>query len=1179
MSFDLIKSLPKPGQRFALPTLHGSADAFALAQAAIALKSEKRMLAIVVANASDAQRLRDEIPWFGTSSQPQPLSRKGRGELPESQPDSLGNDALRCHLLPDWETLPYDAFSPHQDLVSERLATLYEIQNGQCDVLIVPATTALLRMAPPSFLAAYTFFFKQGETLDEARLKSQLTLAGYSHVAQVMSPGEYSVRGGLIDLFPMGSVLPYRLDLFGDTIETIRTFDADTQRSLYPVKEVRLLPGREFPMDDAARTAFRHRWREQFEGDPSKSSIYKDIGNGIASAGIEYYLPLFFDQTATLFEYLPPDTTFALVGDIDDAIRRFWLDTESRYKFLKSDRERPLLAPETLFLGDEQFFTQVKPHARWVLMPGDTASELSAPIPNIAVNRRADDPLVNLRAYLLQSEQRVMICAESNGRRETLQQYFNEYKLALTVCDGYADFVTGSARLMLGVAPLHAGFELNASGASLIFITETELYAGSGRRAGKKQQEGATQVESMVRDLSELKIGDPVVHINHGIGRYMGLTSMDLGEGETEFLHLEYAKDTKLYVPVSQLHVISRYSGASPEDAPLHALGSGHWEKAKKKAAQQIRDTAAELLNLYARRALRQGHAFEYSAHDYEAFADSFGFEETVDQAAAITAVIGDMTSGKPMDRLICGDVGFGKTEVALRAAFVAVMGGKQVAILAPTTLLAEQHAQTFADRFADWPVRIAELSRFRSGKEITQAIKGMFDGTVDIVIGTHKLLSGDVKFSRLGLVIIDEEHRFGVRQKEALKALRAEVDVLTLTATPIPRTLGMALEGLRDFSIIATAPQKRLAIKTFVRSEDNSVLREACLRELKRGGQVYFLHNEVETIQNRKAMLEELLPEARIAIAHGQMHERDLEKVMRDFVAQRFNILLCTTIIETGIDVPTANTIIMHRADKFGLAQLHQLRGRVGRSHHQAYAYLLVNDVQGLTKLAQRRLDAIVQMEELGSGFYLAMHDLEIRGAGEVLGENQSGEMIEIGFQLYSDMLSEAVRALKNGQEPDLAAPLSSTTEINLHTPALLPNDFCGDVHERLSLYKRLANCTTQGKIDDLQEEMIDRFGKLPDPAQALVETHRLRVAAKTVGIVKIDAHGEAALLQFIPNPPIDPMRIIELIQNNRHIRLGGPDKLKITISMPDLAARVTQLKSTIRLLMMGMPKAAKSK
>lgn len=1145
MSLALKKSLPKPGNRYALPALYGSSDACALALAALELKSRGQMLAVVVAQAGDGQRLLDEIPWFGGAQ-------------------------LRCHLLPDWETLPYDAFSPHQDLVSERLATLHEIQNRQCDVLIVPATTALVRLAPPSFLAAYTFFFKKGETLDEARLKSQLTLAGYSHVSQVMSPGEYSVRGGLLDLFPMGSALPYRLDLFGDTIETIRTFDADTQRSLYPVHEVRLLPGREFPMDETARTTFRSRWREQFEGDPSRSVVYKDISSGIASAGIEYYLPLFFEETATLFDYLPPDASLALVGEIDGAIGRFWTDTQSRYRFLKADRERPILPPESLFLSDEQFFALAKPYARLAIAKSNDAlaSELSAPLPNIAVNRRADDPLANLRSFLLQPGRRVMVCAESNGRRETLQQYFAEYDLQLTPVEGSDGFLQSDAKLMLGVAPLHAGFELYTDEGNLAFITETELYAGSGRRVGKKKQEGVTQVESMVRDLSELKIGDPVVHINHGIGRYMGLTSMDLGEGETEFLHLEYAKDTKLYVPVSQLHVISRYSGASPEDAPLHSLGSGQWEKAKKRAADQVRDTAAELLNLYARRALRQGHAFEYSSHDYERFADSFGFEETPDQAEAIHNVIKDMTSGKPMDRLVCGDVGFGKTEVALRAAFIAVMGGKQVAILAPTTLLAEQHAQTFADRFADWPVRIAELSRFRSGKEITQAFKGMADGTLDIIIGTHKLLSDDVKFTRLGLVIIDEEHRFGVRQKEALKALRAEVDVLTLTATPIPRTLGMALEGLRDFSIIATAPQKRLAIKTFVRSEGEAIIREACLRELKRGGQIYFLHNEVETIQNRLAMLTELLPEARIAVAHGQMHERDLEKVMRDFVAQRFNILLCTTIIETGIDVPTANTIIMHRADKFGLAQLHQLRGRVGRSHHQAYAYLLVHDVQGLTKLAQRRLDAIQQMEELGSGFYLAMHDLEIRGAGEVLGESQSGEMTEIGFQLYSDMLNEAVRSLKAGKEPDLAAPLASTTEINLHVPALLPADFCGDVHERLSIYKRLANCATQDKIDDIQEELIDRFGKLPDPVKALIETHRLRIAAKTVGIVKIDVHGEAATLQFMAKPPIDPMRIIELIQKNRHIKLHGQDKLKISAAMPDLAARVTQIKTTIKQL-----------
>ncbi|OIJ42725.1 transcription-repair coupling factor [Massilia timonae] len=1147
MPFDLKKHLPKPGHRFVLPLAHGSSDAYALATAALALKATGQMLTVVVANASDGQRLLDEIPWFADGK-------------------------LSCHLLPDWETLPYDAFSPHQDLVSERLATLHEIRNGQCDVLVAPATTALVRLAPPSFLAAYTFFFRQGERLDEAKLKAQLTLAGYTHVSQVMSPGEYSVRGGLIDLFPMGSVLPYRLDLFGDEIESIRTFDADTQRSLYPVKEVRLLPGREFPMDDAARTAFRGRWRERFEGDPTRSPIYRDIGNGIASAGIEYYLPLFFEETANLFDYLPGDAPVALVGDIDAAIQRFWLDTESRYRFLKSDRERPILEPHELFLGAEQFFTCIKPHGRWNIArdPAAPASELSAPIPDIAVNRRLDDPLTNLRAYLQRSDTRVMICADSAGRRETLQQYFGEYRLELAPVEGFEGFRQSDARLALGVAPLQAGFELlDAESGHLVFITETELYAGSGRRAGKKKQEATSQVESMVRDLSELKIGDPVVHINHGIGRYMGLTSMDLGEGETEFLHLEYAKDTKLYVPVSQLHVISRYSGTSPEDAPLHTLGSGQWEKAKRKAAEQVRDTAAELLNLYARRAARQGHSFEYSSIDYENFAQSFGFDETPDQAEAINNVIKDMTSGRPMDRLVCGDVGFGKTEVALRAAFIAVMGGKQVAILAPTTLLAEQHAQTFADRFADWPVKIAELSRFRTGKEINNAIKGMADGTLDIVIGTHKLLSPDVKFTRLGLVIIDEEHRFGVRQKEALKALRAEVDVLTLTATPIPRTLGMALEGLRDFSIIATAPQKRLAIKTFVRSEDGSIIREACLRELKRGGQIYFLHNEVDTIENRRAMLQELLPEARIGVAHGQMHERDLEKVMRDFVAQRFNILLCTTIIETGIDVPTANTIIMHRADKFGLAQLHQLRGRVGRSHHQAYAYLLVNDLSNLTKQSQRRLDAIQQMEELGSGFYLAMHDLEIRGAGEVLGENQSGEMLEVGFQLYSDMLNEAVRALKAGKEPDLAAPLSSTTEINLHVPALLPADYCGDVHERLSIYKRLANCESQDRIDSMQEELIDRFGKMPDAVKALVETHRLRIAAKSVGIVKIDAHGEAASLQFMEQPPIDPIKIITLIQKNRQVKLAGQDKLRITASMPDLAARVNQIKQTIKQLL----------
>ncbi|SAL65462.1 transcription-repair coupling factor [Caballeronia udeis] len=1132
-------ALVKAGQRFAFDGATGSSDALALARYHLAFREKVPLLVVMCASAVDSQRLAVEIPFFA--------------------PDA------RVRLLPDWETLPYDTFSPHQDLVSARLATLHDLGEGRCDILLVPATTALYRMPPASFLAAYTFSFTQGERLNEAKLKGQLTLAGYEHVSQVVRPGEYCVRGSLLDLYPMGSPLPYRIDLFDDQVDSIRAFDPDTQRSLYPVRDVRLLPGREFPFDEPARTAFRSRWREVFEGDPSRSSIYKDIGNGVPAAGIEYYLPLFFDETATLFHYLPQDAQLAFVGDMDAAIKRFTNDTRQRYNFLSHDRERPLLEPQRLFLSDDDFFSFAKPFAQ-IKFPAAPEGGWAVPLPGLAIDRHAEEPLLALRHYLEQTPNRVLFATESAGRRETIQQLLSDNGLRASLDDTFQQWLTGDAKFSLGVAPLANGFALPGEGISI--ITETELYGQLTRRAGRRRQEQASNVDSMVRDLSELKIGDPVVHTQHGIGRYMGLVSMDLGEGETEFLHLEYQNESKLYVPVAQLHVISRYSGADPESAPLHALGSGQWDKAKRKAAQQIRDTAAELLNLYARRALRQGHAFPLEPRDYAKFAESFGFEETPDQAAAITAVIGDMTSGKPMDRLVCGDVGFGKTEVALRAAFIAVLGGKQVAILSPTTLLAEQHTNTFTDRFADWPVKIAELSRFKSTKEVAASIAAINEGTIDIVIGTHKLLSTDVVFKRLGLVIIDEEHRFGVRQKEALKALRAEVDVLTLTATPIPRTLGMALEGLRDFSIIATAPQKRLAIKTFVRREEDGVIREAMLRELKRGGQVYFLHNEVETIDNRRAMLEALVPEARIAVAHGQMHERELERVMRDFVGQRANVLLCTTIIETGIDVPSANTILIHRSDKFGLAQLHQLRGRVGRSHHQAYAYLLVHDPAALTKQAQRRLEAIQQMEELGSGFYLAMHDLEIRGTGEVLGDKQSGEIHEIGFQLYTDMLNDAVRALKEGREPDLNAPLAATTEINLHAPAILPADYCGDVQERLSLYKRMANCETSDAIDSILEELIDRFGKLPPQASALVETHKLRLAAKPLGIMKIDAAEHAIALQFIPNPPVDAMKIIEMVQKNKHIKLAGQDKLRIEVRSPDLAVRISTVKDTLRAL-----------
>lgn len=1135
-----VLSALKPGQRHAQARPPGSADAWLLADLG---RASRRTIVALCADPLTAQRLAEEILYFA--------------------PD------LRVRQLPDWETLPYDSFSPHQDLISERLRTLHALMQESVDILTVPVTTALYRLPPPEFLAAYTFSFKQGDALDEEGLRRQLTLANYSHVTQVTAPGEFCIRGGLIDLFPMGSVLPYRLDLFDNEIESIRSFDIDTQRSLYPVKEVQLLPGREFPMDEEARTQFRARFRETFEGDPSRALPYKDIGSGIAFAGVEYYLPLFFAHTATLFDYLPQQSFTVTLGDIHQTVQGFAQDTHSRYQFLKSDRERPVLPPARLFLDEEALFSGLKAFSRLALVEGEPHPDfLSAP--NVAVARRADDPLANLRALLLRQAGRIVLCADSAGRRETLLQMLAEFDIAPdTGCDTLQDFLQSDSRFALVVAPLANGFGVVPD--DLTLLTENDLYPTQARtvRRGRRSQEAGSDVEAMVRDLSELREGDPVVHAQHGIGRYCGLKEMDLGEGQMEFLHLEYANGSTLYVPVAQLHVIARYSGADPDSAPLHQLGSGQWDRARKKAAKQVRDAAAELLALYAQRAAREGYRFKLPINDYQAFAEGFGFEETADQAAAIEAVIGDMTSGRPMDRLVCGDVGFGKTEVALRAAFLAVLNGKQVALLCPTTLLAEQHAQTFSDRFADWPVKVVELSRFRSSKEVGAAIEGLNQGSVDIVIGTHKILSKDVKFKRLGLVIIDEEHRFGVRQKEALKALRAEVDVLTLTATPIPRTLGMSLEGIRDFSVIATAPQKRLAIKTFVRREDSSTIREALLRELKRGGQVYFLHNEVDTIQNRRARLEELVPEARIAVAHGQMAERELEEVMKGFYQQRYNVLLCTTIIETGIDVPTANTIVIHRADRLGLAQLHQLRGRVGRSHHQAYAYLLTPGEDAITSNAKKRLEAIQAMEELGAGFFLAMHDLEIRGTGEVLGESQSGNIHEIGFSMYSDMLNAAVRALKSGEEPDLDSPFSALCEVNLHAPALLPAGYCPDVHARLGMYKKLSHAKNEDDLILIQEELIDRYGKLPEPAQTLLATHRLRIAAEPLGIVKIDASEAQALIQFSAKPNVEPMRIIELVQKRRDVRLAGQDKLKVEIKQgQQVTARIDAVRSVLRAL-----------
>ena len=1177
----LLMQLPliHPGKKFNQPRPTGSADALLLARFAQQQLEAGRMTAIITAEPGDTQRLEDELVFFAPN--------------------------LRVAVFPDWETLPYDNFSPHQDLISERLATLWRLLQSagkppaerEVDVVLLPATTALTRLAPPSFLAATTFNFKQKQRLDEASLKSQLTLAGYSHVSQVVSPGEYAVRGGLIDLFPMGSLVPYRVDLFGDEVDSIRTFDPDSQRSLYPVPAVRLLPGREFPMDEAARQIFRSRWREKMDGDPTRSRIYKDMASGIATGGIEYFLPIFFEQTATFFDFIGAQAALALHGEVDEALKRFWVDTRERHRFLQHDPERPILAPEEIYLQVEEFFALTHPHAV-LSVRGNEPVDYARPLPDVSIERGTQQPLARLAAHLKSTSHRVLLLAESEGRRESLLELLRDNKIEPPSVKNLAEFEAGDEKFAITAAPLASGFfwheperrapgrraapssgsplggqdaDGGRGGTFIQLLTETELFATTPTTRRRRKQEQVSDVNALIKDLSELKVGDPVVHNNHGIGRYQGLINIDIGDGASEFLHLQYADAATLYVPVAQLHLISRYTGVSAEEAPLHRLGSGQWEKAKRRAAEQVRDTAAELLNLYALRASREGHAFRYSGPDYEAFAASFGFEETPDQRAAIHAVIQDMISPKPMDRLICGDVGFGKTEVALRAAFVAVMGGKQVAILAPTTLLAEQHYQNISDRFGKWPVRVAEMSRFRSGKEIKAAIAGLADGTIDIVIGTHKLLSAEIKFARLGLLVIDEEHRFGVRHKEAMKAMRAEVDVLTLTATPIPRTLGMALEGLRDLSVIATAPQRRLAIKTFVRTESNGVIREAILRELKRGGQVYFLHNEVDTIENRRQKLAELVPEARIIVAHGQMPERELERVMREFVGGKHNLLLCSTIIETGIDVPSANTIVMARADKFGLAQLHQLRGRVGRSHHQAYAYLMVPDIEGLTKQAAQRLDAIQAMEELGSGFYLAMHDLEIRGAGQMLGENQSGNMMEIGFQLYNEMLSEAVRSLKAGVEPDLLSPLGAVTEINLHAPALLPDAYCGDVHVRLSLYKRLASATISNHIDALLEEVTDRFGKLPAQGQTLFDMHRLRVLAKPYGVLKIDAAPMVMNIGFRPNPPIDAMKVIELVQKNKNIKLVGNDKLRIDKALSDPKDRAQAIREVLRLL--GQP------
>nr|WP_101127137.1 transcription-repair coupling factor [Neisseria meningitidis] len=1231
-------------------------------------------------------------------------------------------------FLPDWETLPYERFSPHQDLVSERLSALWQIKSGAADVLFVPVATAMQKLPPVPFLAGRTFWLKTGQTLDIGRLKSDLVDAGYNHVSHVVAAGEFAVRGGIVDLFPMGSEMPYRIDLFDDEIDSIKTFDTETQRTISPVSEIRLLPAHEFPTDSEAQKIFRSRFREEVDGNPNDAAVYKAVSNGHFGAGVEYYLPLFFEnELETLFDYIGEDALFVSLGDVHAEANRFWSDVKSRYAMAQGDETYPPLLPQHLYLSADVFAGRLKNYGQ--VLPDVSGKEHA--LPDLAVNRQSDEPLQALKDFQTAFEGRILLCAESLGRRETMLGFLQQNGLKAKPVSDWQGFLSAHEPLMITVAPLAYGFKLGglqspnqqqttsasegegdavtdqtefsasatnplpsplpqereqsaaavsdslkaaavstesslppgksnlhgqirqqptpspvgedwgesktvaaqtefsaaatnplpsplpqereqsaavvsddlktksslypienslhgqirqqpapspvgegwgegkavADQSAIAVITESDLYQYVARsRVHNRRKKHAAVSDGLLRDLAEINIGDPVVHEEHGIGRYMGLITMDLGGETNEMMLLEYAGEAQLYVPVSQLHLISRYSGQAHENIALHKLGSGAWNKAKRKAAEKARDTAAELLNLYARRAAQSGHKFEINELDYQAFADGFGYEETEDQAAAIAAVIKDLTQAKPMDRLVCGDVGFGKTEVALRAAFVAVMGGKQVAVLAPTTLLVEQHAQNFADRFADFPVKVASLSRFNNSKATKAALEGMADGTVDIVIGTHKLVQDDIKFKNLGLVIIDEEHRFGVRQKEQLKRLRANVDILTMTATPIPRTLSMALEGLRDFSLITTAPSRRLSVKTFVKPFSEGSVREAVLRELKRGGQVFFLHNEVDTIENMRERLETLLPEARIGVAHGQLRERELEQVMRDFLQQRFNVLLCSTIIETGIDIPNANTIIINRADKFGLAQLHQLRGRVGRSHHQAYAYLLTPEY--ITKDAEKRLDAIAAADELGAGFTLAMQDLEIRGAGEILGEGQSGEMIQVGFTLYTEMLKQAVRDLKKGRQPDLDAPLGITTEIKLHSPALLPESYCPDIHERLVLYKRLAVCETVQQINAIHEELVDRFGLPEQPVKTLIESHHLRLMAKELGIDAIDAAGEAVTVTFGKNNNVDPTEIILLIQNDKKYRLAGADKLRFTAEMENIEVRINTVKNVLKTL-----------
>ena len=1133
--------LPPAGQDRRLGAVRGCAEALAIHQAAT---THRGPLLVITRDAHHALELEAELHFFGS-------------------------EVLH---FPDWETLPWDSFSPQQEIISQRLATLYRLPALDSGVLLVPARTLMHRLPPRHYVDGQAFILDTGDQLPVEDFQRRLEAAGYQRVSQVMEHGEFAVRGNLVDLFPMGGNVPYRIDLFDDEIDTIRTFDPESQRSLDRVDRLHMLPAREYPLDEAAIRRFREAWRTAFEGDPSQCPVYRDVSEGLAPAGLEYYLPLFFEATATLFDYLPDTALVVTNADTAGAIEAFAEETAARYESRRHNTERPILPPGRLFLAVDEVFAGIKPHPHLRLNGFEEPAEAgrtnldTARPPELPISGRGENAPHALEQFLTGFPGRILFAAESSGRREALHDLLRGRDIHPRPVEDWSTFVAGDEnRLALTVAPMERGLVLHDGPAGpLAVITEGQLFGSHaiqrGRRRGKQRD-----ADAIIRDLAELEEGAPVVHEDHGVGRYVGLTRLETGGIESEFLTLVYADDARLYVPVASLNRISRYSGASPEAAPLHKLGSAQWDKAKRKAAEKVRDVAAELLDIYARREARQGHAYPVD-DQYAAFAASFPFEETEDQGEAIDAVVADMRSEKPMDRLVCGDVGFGKTEVALRAAFIAVQGGRQVAMLVPTTLLAEQHFETFRDRFADWPVRVESLSRFRARADQDKVMAGLADGTVDIIIGTHKLLQGNTTFKDLGLVIIDEEHRFGVRQKERFKALRSEVDMLTLTATPIPRTLNMAFSGMRDLSVIATPPARRLPVKTFVSEWDSALIQEAVLREIRRGGQVYFVHNKVETIDKAASDLAELVPEASVRVAHGQMRESELERVMSDFYHQRFNVLVCSTIIETGLDVPSANTILINRADHFGLAQLYQLRGRVGRSHHRAYAYLLIPHRSAMTGDAIKRLEALESIEDLGTGFTLASHDLEIRGAGEILGDEQSGQMQAVGFTLYAELLERAVDDLKAGRQPDLEAPVHHGPEVDLRVPALIPEDYIPDINTRLSLYKRIATAENQEALKELKVEMIDRFGLLPEAVDNLFQVTQLKLRCRDVGLTRVDLGPEGGRLQFDSQPNIDPARLIQLIQQwPATYQLDGTDKLKIRKDMPNLDDRLDCLEGLL--------------